>query len=349
MRRAVLVLAAAFAAAADEPVVHVEVASEDVTFQGTLVTPNLVVKTRYGTLHVPATELRRLVRSESLLVLETRTDRVAGVLEDTVVAVKTKHSVRQVHAAEIVRLVARRGMGAPVRTGRFVLLKDGSRLRIEGSASSLHLATAYGKLEIPLTRVERVEPVDGGVDIVSGGMRLRGRLADEPVSIRTRHGALRIPSTAVRRILWGLAPRAGDTLAGGSRVVAAGVLRGHTYLVVQHETGKSWDEAAAVAKRTGGVLACIGGAEENEFVVNLAQRHGRTAWIGLSDAERESNWVWASGENVAYTNWDPGEPNNVGQGGEDYAEIYLYGPRRGRWNDTEPARRLGLFVIELPY
>ena len=36
-------------------------------------------------------------------------------------------------------------------------------------------------------------------------------------------------------------------------------------------------------------------------------------WTSGSDVEVQNNWVWtATGQPVRYTNWAPGEPNNVG-------------------------------------
>jgi hypothetical protein len=54
-------------------------------------------------------------------------------------------------------------------------------------------------------------------------------------------------------------------------------------------------------------------------------------WIGLTDNESfgtgEGNWVWVTGEPVAYARWGPGEPNNWYEG-EDFGESLEAG-----WND----------------
>ena len=53
-------------------------------------------------------------------------------------------------------------------------------------------------------------------------------------------------------------------------------------------------------------------------------------WIGYTDEDSEGNFEWVSGSSSGYTNWNSGEPNDAGFGGEDCAVLSYFG---GDWND----------------
>ncbi|MBD2463503.1 Ig-like domain-containing protein [Oscillatoria sp. FACHB-1407] len=118
---------------------------------------------------------------------------------------------------------------------------------------------------------------------------------------------------------------------------------GHFYEYVS--SYGSWVQAKANAESRSyfglqGYLLTATSAQEYAFVSNKLQSNG---WLGASDADVEGLWQWATGPeagtpfwqglsngssiNGAYSNWAPGEPNNVGD--EDYAQ-FLSG---GQWND----------------
>lgn len=110
-------------------------------------------------------------------------------------------------------------------------------------------------------------------------------------------------------------------------------------------TGTTWDVARATAYSMSyeglpGRLATITSAAEQSFVASLVNPEGYVM-LGASDAAKEGTWVWETGPERgqvfwkdgaavggAYTNWRPGEPNNV-QPGENYLVLY-----RGGWNDS---------------
>ena len=103
---------------------------------------------------------------------------------------------------------------------------------------------------------------------------------------------------------------------------------GHTYQVLYSSYG--WDEMQAYLETTGGYLACITSAAENQWIYNYAAKNvAGNAWFGYSDTEEEGNWKWVSGETSSYTNWAPGEPNN--EGGREHYAGYHFGD--GTWND----------------
>ena len=74
-----------------------------------------------------------------------------------------------------------------------------------------------------------------------------------------------------------------------------------------------------------GSLACIESTEEGAFIRLLANK--KSVWIGGWKG-KDGKWRWETGESMAYTNWQPGEPNNA-NGTED--RVAMDG--NGSWND----------------
>jgi hypothetical protein len=103
-----------------------------------------------------------------------------------------------------------------------------------------------------------------------------------------------------------------------------------------------WNDAKLFAESRGGYLATLTSAAENAFVTAniLAFDEGcdTCIWLGgyqdsssPSYSEPGGGWRWVTGEAWSYTNWDYGEPNNVGSG-----EGYLAFQQvvvSGGWND----------------
>jgi hypothetical protein len=150
-------------------------------------------------------------------------------------------------------------------------------------------------------------------------------------------------------------------LGAGQRAYALPILNptnGHYYEFIEVGPGLTWEQALAAADAatfdpgTGlldGHLVTITSAAEHAFVAGLAP-FGATAsaengfWLAGSDTDVEGTWVWQAGPetgeifyfhptltSLGYTNWAPGEPNDVDPG-EDYLEMFTYWAD-GRWND----------------
>ncbi len=111
---------------------------------------------------------------------------------------------------------------------------------------------------------------------------------------------------------------------------------GHTYVTTSGSM--SWPQAEAQALGYGGHLVAVNDAAENEMLLNEFGAYA-SFWIGFSDQALEGTWVWSTGEEVTFTAWNGGEPNNSGN--EDFAEFL----GSGRWNDIGGGNRWG--VIEL--
>jgi hypothetical protein len=109
---------------------------------------------------------------------------------------------------------------------------------------------------------------------------------------------------------------------------------GNTYYLLSQN---NWTQSQAEAVTLGGNLVTINDLDENNWVVSQFSNFGNVAralWIGLNDAQTEGVFVWASGEQVSYRNWGPGEPNNH-LGVEDWVHIFPSSDSRfRRWNDA---------------
>jgi hypothetical protein len=140
------------------------------------------------------------------------------------------------------------------------------------------------------------------------------------------------------------------TLSLGCMLVALGAyaqeneiqspINGHYYsLIPQQVNPDAWNALQTIAEENGGNLVTIRSVQENQWLVDTFGPlvPGGSVYIGLNDIDTEGDFVWASGEPVAYTNWNAGEPNNSGN--EDAAEMNTV---TGGWNDnginrTQPA------------
>ena len=116
------------------------------------------------------------------------------------------------------------------------------------------------------------------------------------------------------------------------------VIRGNSlYSIVD---GPSWSQAEANSVKLGGHLITIGDANEDFFAGHI---FGYEGWIGLTDQETEGEWKWSSDEELTYTNWGYGQPDNYGNN-QDYAS---YGGQ-SVWDDRNYAIQL-TGIAEIPF
>ena len=115
-------------------------------------------------------------------------------------------------------------------------------------------------------------------------------------------------------------------VVGADNAITVVEHNGHYYSAFDSKV--LWNNAVELCSEMGGHLATVANANEQEFVRTLVNGFGDTSWLGGSDYEEEGTWIWITGEEWNYTNWDPGEPNNQG-GNQDYLCIYT----NGRWDD----------------
>jgi hypothetical protein len=134
--------------------------------------------------------------------------------------------------------------------------------------------------------------------------------------------------------------------AGGSAWMqwssAAG---GNNHYYALTPTATDWAIAEKLAVSWGGTLATITSLQEQDFI-NTTFLTGSfehlPLWIGLVRATNgtfEGAFKWVTDEPFSYSNWKPGEPNNMPPGENVVAINWAYSsdpPRgtKGDWNDT---------------
>jgi hypothetical protein len=136
---------------------------------------------------------------------------------------------------------------------------------------------------------------------------------------------------------------------------------GHCYQIVYQTS--TWDAARQDAINKGGSLASIGSAAENAFVYSLiagdprfwtferVASNGATyyhgPWLGGSQPtecvpiDPACGWTWASGEPWVYTNWYPGEPNDLvypNPSAENRLQFFGATGPTPKWNDRPNSR-----------
>jgi len=113
---------------------------------------------------------------------------------------------------------------------------------------------------------------------------------------------------------------------------------GHFYCVYELDNILTWRDAKEFCRSKNGHLATISSQRENDFIYSLIiQSHVNAAYFGLNNEDGKGIWKWCNGEELSYTNWAPGEPNNW-NGSENYALFYWNDDERyqtGLWNDGD--------------
>jgi hypothetical protein len=94
------------------------------------------------------------------------------------------------------------------------------------------------------------------------------------------------------------------------------------------------DEARAFCQKLNGDLAAISSPEEQHWITEQFTVPGLTLWLGGSDAHKEGQWQWLSGEPAKFANWAPGEPNDAGDKGEDAMILHS----NGMWLDVSDSK-----------
>merc|ERR550519_1968739 len=127
-------------------------------------------------------------------------------------------------------------------------------------------------------------------------------------------------------------------------LLSTGCYRFHESVLTQSEAKKFCEEEQQFPAR----LVEIESAEENRAIIAELKRrnfHSKKiqVWLGITDRHSEGHWVLEStGKSVVFTDWNSGEPNNLGSG-ENCAAISSAYKRNKRndptgkwkWNDSK--------------
>ncbi|MFA7238043.1 MAG: lectin-like protein [Phycisphaeraceae bacterium] len=120
----------------------------------------------------------------------------------------------------------------------------------------------------------------------------------------------------------------------------------HWYQAVYVPDRITWTDAQTQAVAAGGYLATISSSAENAFVASLVTDlkywYNNSPWNnsigpwfgGYKDTVNFSVWHWVTGEDWSFSQWDPGEPNNLG-GGENRTHFFSdpASTAGSNWND----------------
>lgn len=95
---------------------------------------------------------------------------------------------------------------------------------------------------------------------------------------------------------------------------------------------KTWIQAYDDAVARGGHLAVINSADEQRTIEDLVDKYDTLHTVWLGGVFKNKSLSWINGQDVTYTQWGSGEPNNE-TGDEDYLDMYEL-DNRWYWNDV---------------
>nr|XP_032642247.1 pulmonary surfactant-associated protein D-like [Chelonoidis abingdonii] len=90
----------------------------------------------------------------------------------------------------------------------------------------------------------------------------------------------------------------------------------------------NFDSLKQWCSQAGGQLASPRNAAENAAIQQIVVLYNKSVFLGINDVQAEGHFKYLNGENIVYSNWQTGEPDNQSDV-EDCVEVYS----SGKWND----------------
>lgn len=96
----------------------------------------------------------------------------------------------------------------------------------------------------------------------------------------------------------------------------------------------TWEEANEYCKEHNGYLATVTTKEEAKIVEDTLAPADKVhvVWLGSNDLNTDKEYKWLTGEELSYSQWAEGEPNNE-DGNEHYLVMYEV-DGKWVWNDA---------------
>lgn len=108
----------------------------------------------------------------------------------------------------------------------------------------------------------------------------------------------------------------------------------------------NWFKAQQNCRVLNSNLTSIHSSEENDFVRYQVAAFAENVWIGLTNLENmKAVYEWVDESNVSFTNWVPGEPNNL-SGSENCTNLNI---TSGQWNDLNCGLHNRSYVCGRPW
>ncbi|XP_066270603.1 perlucin-like isoform X2 [Branchiostoma lanceolatum] len=97
-----------------------------------------------------------------------------------------------------------------------------------------------------------------------------------------------------------------------------------------HTVKRTYEVAQKACEAKGAHLADVKTKDLHNFLVKRIKKKA-DYWIGAKYINAEGEWKWSDGTAVTYTNWYPGQPNNL-RGNQDCGLMW-HRDQGYRWND----------------
>ncbi|XP_076112739.1 perlucin-like protein [Mytilus galloprovincialis] len=104
---------------------------------------------------------------------------------------------------------------------------------------------------------------------------------------------------------------------------------GKYYMFVKNAT--NWNTAQQDCLSRGGRLAEVNCENVGAWLKRQARQRGGGWWLGATDLGQEGTWTWTLGNQIGYSDWAYGQPDNGNGSSQDC--LQLWDDKSYRWDD----------------